>query len=226
MSVHTRLRGRHQSLNPFVVLSDVTIAVILMLLFYFSAMAIDMQQRIVHMNRENAERLRRVQEYQQRVATILQSPALRGYDIKVASDGNVQVFTFGDGVLFAQGKSDLSSRGVQLLLEFGRQLGGRLEREEYYPEIQVQGHTDSVPADNWTLSTNRALAVVKALTAQGYIKARYLSAAGYCYHRPREPVVWRQPQPMNRRVEVRLVYLAGTDENGSISVNPRPWDIH
>lgn len=226
MSTQVRQRRRYHQANPFVVLSDITISVILLLLVYFSAMAIDLQRRVVNLSRENAAQLERVQAAQARVAKILDSPELSNYDIEVVSDGNIQVFTFGDGVLFAQGKSDLSPRGAELLRAFGRLLGAKLAKEQPYPEIQVQGHTDTVPADNWTLSTNCALAVVKALIAQGTIKPKYLSAAGYSYHRPRQPVVWKKAQPMNRRVEVRLIYSTGADEASSVKVNPPPWDIH
>src|SRR5699024_4890956 len=60
---------------------------------------------------------------------------------------------------------------------------------QYLYIIMIEGHTDSVPYDNWTLSTNRAVSVIKYMmkSNQKLAKthyAKYLAATGYSKYRP------------------------------------------
>jgi flagellar motor protein MotB len=221
------------SINPFVVLCDITILLLLVLLVYFTALVVVLRQqvgrghkevavlrqqiassqRILEISREEEARVKKRSDYQADVATILRDPRLKFYhdrrQIEVYSEGDIQVFSFGEQVLFGTGRSDLSPGGKGVLLTFGSVLTEKLERKVRkfgYPEIQIQGHTDTVKADNWLLSTLRALAVLKAFSYQNGLRRAYMSAAGYSCHRP-----WVNPQvgkdqPRNRRIEVRLIY--------------------
>lgn len=109
-------------------------------------------------------------------------------------------------VLFASGK-------VKLKTEAGRTLGGvvsAINGEYGDKEILVFGHTDATPIrksgwkDNWQLSTERALAVVRHLQSQGVAPSR-LAACGAGQYRPRATGNDKAARVKNRRVEIFAV---------------------
>jgi chemotaxis protein MotB len=77
--------------------------------------------------------------------------------------------------------------------------------------IQVAGHTDNMPigkksdwADNWQLSSERALTVTRFLIQQG-LGARQLSAAGYGEFDPVKSNGNATGRKKNRRIELVLL---------------------
>jgi flagellar motor protein MotB len=246
--------SRQHALNPFVVLSDVTIAVILILLFYFSAVLLyqlneaqhlraqvsvgqqeleNKKRRLEEQEQELARRTRELQEterklvdftaakerdllrdrYLDEVRKVAAVSSLKGKVKARAPEGDVQVFSLGADVLFETGEHTLKNDGRALLKEFGGVLATKLadlQRENgfryVYPEIQVQGHTDTERADNWELSVQRALEVVRVFGKQQRLRSSHLSAAGYSCHRPQKETPPDTKAPENRRIEVRLVF--------------------
>jgi chemotaxis protein MotB len=108
-----------------------------------------------------------------------------------------------ESILFAPGK-------VTLREEARRTLDGivsTIEGEYAGKDIMVFGHTDDRPikksgwADNWQLSTERALAVVRYLREHGVSAAR-LVAAGCGENRPRVENNTEPNRLANRRVEI------------------------
>ncbi len=111
-------------------------------------------------------------------------------------------------VLFDTGEAEVKADGKTALGEVAATL-----RTVGAKRFQVAGHTDTQPITtdkkkafptNWELSSARAIAVVKLLTAQGVDPAT-LSAAGYG---PYDPVASNgTPDGMakNRRIEITLV---------------------
>ncbi len=73
-------------------------------------------------------------------------------------------------------------------------------------KIQVGGHTDNVgkPADNLTLSNNRAKAVVNYLVSKG-IAATRLSAKGFGESQPVADNKTEEGKAQNRRTEVKVI---------------------
>ena len=75
--------------------------------------------------------------------------------------------------------------------------------------LQVEGHTDDIPvragrfADNWDLSTERALSVVRFLAEKG-LEARRLAAAGYGEFQPLDNSGSDTARRRNRRIEIKL----------------------
>ncbi|MGB2188328.1 MAG: OmpA family protein [Candidatus Puniceispirillaceae bacterium] len=75
--------------------------------------------------------------------------------------------------------------------------------------LQVEGHTDDIPvragrfADNWDLSTERALSVVRFLATQGLPPNR-LAAAGYGEFQPLDSAGTDDARRRNRRIEMKL----------------------
>ncbi|MEM7181326.1 MAG: OmpA family protein [Spirochaetota bacterium] len=79
-----------------------------------------------------------------------------------------------------------------------------------YPQnlIYVEGHTDNIPMrsirikDNWQLSTERALSVLRYILKQKVIKPERISASGYGEFKPIAPNDTSENRALNRRVDL------------------------
>ena len=124
-------------------------------------------------------------------------------------------FVFQSEVLFEKGSANLGFSGNEQLKKLYLTLD---EIAETIPQdinwvLQVEGHTDSIPItagrfkDNWDLSTERALSVVRFLIDQG-IDPQRLSATGYGEFQPLQnldtDLSQEQKNSKNRRIELKL----------------------
>ncbi len=106
-------------------------------------------------------------------------------------------------VLFASGKAELRAEAERTL----DALASTIKAQYPDKDILVFGHTDNAPiktstwADNWQLSTERALAVVRALQQRRLPPAR-LAACGCGEFRPLGDNVSDASRTRNRRVEI------------------------
>ncbi|HOA74688.1 MAG TPA: OmpA family protein [Phycisphaerae bacterium] len=105
-------------------------------------------------------------------------------------------------LLFDSGKADLKPGAKQILSKIAATI-----RQEYPErEIYVFGHTDSDPIryskwkDNYELSCQRALTVVRVLQADGL--ANYMAACGWGPNKPKSDETSPQGKQANRRVEI------------------------
>jgi len=107
------------------------------------------------------------------------------------------------GVLFAPGKAILRPRARKTL----DGIVSTLQGEYGDKDILVFGHTDDTPIkksgwkDNWQLSSERALAVVRFLSERGVSPER-LAACGAGQYRPKVPNNSEPNRTTNRRVEI------------------------
>lgn len=108
-------------------------------------------------------------------------------------------------VLFQSGSAELSEKGQLSVLEVGFILKQFADRR-----FLVVGHTDNVPlknasvADNWELSTARALTVTHVLVKAG-VKPQMLLAAGAGEHDPVRGNGRPADRQRNRRIEIQLL---------------------
>jgi len=131
---------------------------------------------------------------------------------------------FGEGVLFRPGDHELLPQGRRLLGRLAsvfhsvREPGAQL-----YEQIQIEGHTDDVPArhtryphDNWELSTARATSVLRYLTrsVRRPLDEGLMSVNGYADNRPVS-----RDRNLNRRIEIRI-YFSG--KPGPAAPGPQP----
>ena len=133
---------------------------------------------------------------------------LRGRDdVRIVGDR----FVFQSEVLFGQGQADIAAAGEQQLAKLAialNQIAAEIP-EDIDWVLQVEGHTDDIPvragrfADNWDLSTERALSVVRFLTTQGLPPNR-LAAAGYGEFQPLDSAGTDEARRRNRRIEMKL----------------------
>ena len=130
-----------------------------------------------------------------------------GEGAEVKMQGEMMTVTLRDEVLFAPGNADLKAGSKKLLDKVASVLSG--EYKGY--NIRVEGHTDSTPIrktkdkwdDNWELSCERALAVVRYLTQKGVEEGR-IYAAGFGSVRPVAANTSVAGRTKNRRVEIVL----------------------
>ena len=139
----------------------------------------------------------------------------------LGSRGDVTIvgdrFIFQSEVLFDQGRASLGEDGSQQLQQIGDAL---LEISKDIPSdipwiLQVDGHTDDVPvagvyADNWQLSTERALSVVRYLIDYG-VPADKLAATGYGEFQPIAKGTSIDARRRNRRIELKFTQRLSKD---------------
>jgi len=117
-----------------------------------------------------------------------------------------------DHVLFASGSAEFGSNGDAIVAAIAPTLA------TFDNQILVEGHTDTVPLDrggydNWNLSSDRALAVLKALVRWEGVEPERLVATGYGEHHPRASNETDDGKSANRRVELVVVVERG-ETNG------------
>ncbi len=114
-------------------------------------------------------------------------------------------------VLFDSGKSVLRTKGQTTLNEIAATI--KSKHPDY--DVYVFGHTDDQPIkrsgwkDNYELSCERALSVVRYLSKRG-ISTKQLAACGWGEHRPVASNRTAAERAMNRRVEIFVMSPHGT----------------
>ncbi len=126
-------------------------------------------------------------------------------ELKVAARRGSLVVELPSEVLFPSGSAELSEPGKMKVHEVGFILKRFPERR-----FLVVGHTDNVPlksttmADNWALSTARALTVTRELVKSG-MKPTALVPAGSGEHDPVTSNSSSADRQRNRRIEIQLL---------------------
>ncbi len=128
-------------------------------------------------------------------------------DVQIVGDR----FVFQSEVLFAQGQAEIGAQGRDQLAKLAVTLNDIAEKipGDINWILQVDGHTDDVPVragrydDNWDLSTERALSVVRFLRNQG-LPANRLAAAGYGEFQPLDKNKNEMARRLNRRIELKI----------------------
>lgn len=134
---------------------------------------------------------------------------MRLTDVTVHSDpttGTSQI-NLANTILFDSGSIEIKPNGLTALSELATTL------KEAPGILRIEGHTDSQPVksatvkqhskDNWQLSVNRSLAVLRHLLGQG-VPPEKLSVVGYGQHHPLE-TNGPKGNRVNRRVEILFV---------------------
>lgn len=106
-----------------------------------------------------------------------------------------------DDVLFALGSTAINPRGRDVLGKVAQILG------EFPNQILIEGYTDDLPLrrggyDNWNLSTDRAVAVLKFLVKEHGLPPAKVGAVGYGEFRPLVPNSSPANRSKNRRVDI------------------------
>ena len=137
-----------------------------------------------------------------------QDTGLEGLDWTMDRSKGTITVTLPNAILFSPGKATLKKTSIS---EIDQGMGVLRQR---YPskEISVVGHTDSDPIkksgwkDNWELSTERALAVVRYMVKHG-LSPQLIKAAGAGEYRPVSSNSTSSGKGQNRRVEIVIHML-------------------
>lgn len=113
-----------------------------------------------------------------------------------------------DDVLFASGSAEFGERGAEIIDAIAPIL------TSFTNDVYVEGHTDTVPLnahgyDNWNLSSDRALAVLKLLVDGHDVEPARLAASGFGEYRPKADNATDDGKAQNRRVELVIVLDRG-----------------
>ena len=150
-------------------------------------------------------------EVRDAIQVALDNAGLAGHvDFEITSRGLVIAIAT-DHVLFASGSAQFGSNGDAIVAAIAPTLA------TFENQILVEGHTDTVPLDrdgydNWNLSTDRALAVLKALARFNGIDPPRLVATGYGEYHPRASNETDEGKQANRRVELVVVVERGEQD--------------
>ena len=128
--------------------------------------------------------------------------------IKIVGDR----FVFQSNLLFPSGSATLSQDGLNQIAALAITLKNLIPKipPNIHWLLRVDGHADKLPlrpdspfTSNWELSAVRAIAVVKALIADG-VPPDHLAAAAFGSTEPIDPANTPEAYAQNRRIELRL----------------------
>ncbi|MGB1924100.1 MAG: peptidoglycan-binding protein [Candidatus Puniceispirillaceae bacterium] len=159
------------------------------------------------LNNALASRVQELQQFRSEFFGRLRDVLKGRDDVQIVGDR----FVFQSEVLFAPGQADIAATGQQQLSQLAVALADIAAKIPYDINwvLQVDGHTDNLPvragryADNWDLSTERALSVVRFLVSQGVPAAR-LAATGYGEFQPLTSGDTTEDRRLNRRIELKI----------------------
>ena len=125
--------------------------------------------------------------------------------VDVTFDANCVVLTFNGAFLFDSGKADLKTEALPMLNKIGKILSKYAD-----DNIEIEGHTDSVPLNggryenNDVLSSYRALAVFDYLKDNASIDPSIMKHSGRGEYEPIADNSTPEGRAKNRRVEIKI----------------------
>lgn len=154
-------------------------------------------------NLEN-EKLKLSEELAERIEESLAENFLSD-QVDVTFDANCVVLTFNGAFLFDSGKADLKTEALPMLNRIGKILSKYAD-----DNIEIEGHTDSVPLNggryenNDVLSSYRALAVFDYLKDNASIDPSIMKHSGRGEYEPIADNSTPEGRAKNRRVEIKI----------------------
>ena len=159
------------------------------------------------LNNALASRVQELQQFRSEFFGRLRDVLKGRDDVQIVGDR----FVFQSEVLFAPGQADIGAIGQSQLAQLAAALADIATKipDDINWVLQVDGHTDNLPiragryTDNWDLSTERALSVVRFLVLQG-VPAERLAATGYGEFQPLASGDSAADRRVNRRIELKI----------------------
>ena len=159
------------------------------------------------LNNALASRVQELQQFRSEFFGRLRDILKGRDDVQIVGDR----FVFQSEVLFAPGQADIGPTGQNQLSQLAVALADIAVKipDDINWVLQVDGHTDNLPVragrytDNWDLSTERALSVVRFLVTQG-VPAQRLAATGYGEFQPLASSDTSADRRLNRRIELKI----------------------
>jgi chemotaxis protein MotB len=188
----------------------------------YNALNVEYQNQKGLLERERAEKSQlagevatgqqTIEELQRQIAERNQSPAEatgfgEGYDVAFDAAAGTVTVTLPNAILFSSGKAELKQGTMTEL----NHIASVLQSKYSGMPVDVVGHTDTDPIkksqwdDNWELSAQRALSVLRYLVKQG-IPDDKITASGKGSSQPIADNSSASGKSQNRRVEI-VVHL-------------------
>ena len=151
-----------------------------------------------------SEKLKLSEELAERIEESLVENFLSD-QVDVTFDANCVVLTFNGAFLFDSGKADLKTEALPMLNKIGKILNKYAD-----DNIEIEGHTDSVPLNggryenNDVLSSYRALAVFDYLKDNASIDPSIMKHSGRGEYEPIADNSTPEGRAKNRRVEIKI----------------------
>jgi flagellar motor protein MotB len=167
---------------------------------------------------------RRLQDLRQKLLSQIKSNlAARNVNVEISEQQDVlrlpseEVFQSGTANFTLRGREQMTTlleemaRALPCYAAASPQSAGCANAESIFETVLIEGHTDTVPFDNWRLSTDRARAVLDLMVGplgsltdlRNANGQRLLGLAGYGESRPLPQIAGNDPR--NRRIEVRFL---------------------
>lgn len=119
-------------------------------------------------------------------------------------NGKVYV-SLSDKLLFKSGSAAVEEKGIDAIKKLGEVLNKHVDID-----VLIEGHTDNIPIktekypDNWSLSADRALSIVRLLSENYKVNPKRLEAAGRAEFYPKASNETAEGRAKNRRTEIIL----------------------
>ena len=151
--------------------------------------------------REYAERVKQLEDISEQLQKALEEQGLDVYVEQRREQRGLVISIATDDVLFGLGSTEIGKRGKEILGAVAGILG------DFSNEVMIEGYTDDIPLnrpgyDNWNLSTDRAVAVLKVMVQEHGLPPEKVGAVGYGEHRPIVPNDSAANEARNRRVDI------------------------
>lgn len=161
--------------------------------------------KLKKLTKAQKEELERLKSQEEELAKQLASEIEKG-EIRLKKFHDKLIINVDNRISFDSGSAELKPEIFAAFKKIGKILAS-------YPEnrIVVEGHTDNDPytgkrfKDNWELSTERALAVLRNLLENQDLDPKRFSAAGYGEFQPIVPNNSAANKGLNRRVDIVVV---------------------
>ena len=120
--------------------------------------------------------------------------------IKLVKDRGAVVLRIDDAVLFKSGQRYLQPEAEPILRKVAEMI------RPLPLNLKIEGHTDNLgnEMNNWDLSVNRAVVVLRFLAKNQLVPLSRMSATGYGSQKPLFPNTSERERALNRRVEFVL----------------------
>ncbi|WP_085523286.1 OmpA/MotB family protein [Tuberibacillus sp. Marseille-P3662] len=209
-------RRRHQQQSPqehyWPSFTDMMAMVVLVFLF-IAIIAFVQAIYEAYDQREVERELAQVTDVKKNISDIINQKLAEKIGKDKITRGPNNTISVEGNVLFESAKAKVSDHGKTVLNGVADALVNIIENEklsQYIYIILIEGHTDSVPYDNWSLSTDRAVNVLKymqsantKLTKNAY--AKYLAATGYSKYKPIADDHTAASRQKNRRISFQII---------------------
>ena len=160
------------------------------------------QQRIAQMRQLMDQQRQAVENLRTKMTNALVN--FRPEELTVSVKNGKVYVSLQENLLFPSGSAAVNPRGKEALGKLAQALNTN-------PDINVliEGHTDSIPIkgryeDNWALSTARASAIVRILTATYGVDPIRVTASGRSKYEPIDTNETPEGRARNRRTEIIL----------------------